>query len=168
MSPANTLSNYLYEEIAIGQTALVKRKICAIDIQLFAALSGDFNPVHIDATYAKTTVFGEPIAHGMLCGALISAAIAMHLPGPGSVYRQQSIKFSKPVFIGDELSIELSVIDKKDRTKLVSLQCTVKNQHGKIVASGEASVIAPSEKLLLQAAELPSIYIDNKEYVHSQ
>jgi len=163
--PANTpISNHLYSEIEIGQSISTERTISAADIQLFAALSGDLNPVHIDADYAATTAYGEPIAHGMLCGALISAAIAMQLPGPGSVYRSQNIKFSKPVFVGDRLTITISVSDKNDRSQLVTLGCRATNQDGKIVARGEACVIAPSEKAQFNQPQEAAITLGGQAY----
>ena len=166
MPPASPklITNYCYEEITLDQTVAVSRTITADDITLFAALSGDYNPVHLDADYAATTPFGKPIAHGMLCGALISATVAMNFPGPGSIYRSQTIKFSKPVFIGDELTINISVKEKQDRLKLVTLTCVIKNQHGKTVATGESGVIAPSEKVSIAAAELPTISLGEKRY----
>ena len=166
-SSSNTqpsLTNYCYTDIALGQSVTVERCVNADDIALFAAISGDLNPVHLDPEYAATTPFGKPIAHGMFCGALISATIAMHFPGPGSVYRSQSIKFSKPVFIGDTLSIEVVVTEKQDRLKLLTLACTVTNQQGKTVASGEAGVIAPAEKVTIATAQLPSVTLDSRPY----
>ncbi|MDG2035874.1 MAG: MaoC/PaaZ C-terminal domain-containing protein [Pseudomonadales bacterium] len=160
------ITNYCYEDISLDQTVVVTRTITADDIALFAALSGDFNPVHLDSEYAASTPFGKPIAHGMICGALISATVAMNFPGPGSIYRSQTIKFSKPVFIGDELTIHISVKEKQDRLKLVTLSCVIKNQKGKTVASGESGVIAPSEKASIEAATLPPISLGDKLYTH--
>jgi len=158
------ITNYCYEDITLDQTVSVSRTITEDDITLFAALSGDLNPVHLDADYAATTPFGKPIAHGMLCGALISATVAMNFPGPGSIYRSQTIKFSKPVFIDDELTIHISVKEKQDRLKLVTLSCVIKNQHGKTVATGESGVIAPSQKVSIEAATLPEISLGNQPY----
>ena len=95
------LVNYTYDEITIGQTARYSRLIEERDIRLFAAVSGDVNPVHLDPEFAAATSFGEPIAHGMLTGAIISAALAMELPGPGTIYLSQSLKFRLPVKPGD-------------------------------------------------------------------
>lgn len=165
MSQSKPISNHCYNDITIGQNVSINRVVSADDITLFAAVSGDFNPVHLDAEYASTTAFGKPIAHGMFCGALISATIAMHFPGPGSIYRSQSIKFTKPVFVGDTLTVDISVTDKQDRLKLVTVNCIVKNQHGKTVASGEAGVIAPTEQITISAATLPSVRLDDREYI---
>lgn len=159
-----SISNYCYEEIEIGQNIRVNRTISGDDIKLFAALSGDLNPLHLDEDYAATTAFGKPIAHGMLCGALISATVAMNFPGPGSIYRSQTIRFTKPVYIGDTLTIDLSVTEKQDRSKLVTIKCVITNQHNKIVASGDAGVIAPTEKLTIQTATLPAVSLGEKIY----
>ncbi|MFV8817640.1 MaoC family dehydratase [Haliea sp. E17] len=143
------LCNYTYDEITIGQQARYKRAVREQDIQLFAAVSGDVNPLHLDAEFAATTRFGERIAHGMLTAAFISAALAMELPGPGTIFMEQSLRFRLPVKIGDEITVELEVIEKNDRRKSVALDCRAINQHGKVVVTGTALVIAPDEKLSL-------------------
>ncbi len=154
------LDNFTYEEITIGQTGSYSKRVEERDIQLFAAVSGDVNPVHLDAGYAAGTPFGERIAHGMLTGALVSAALATQLPGPGTIYLSQSLRFRLPVRIGDEVTVELEVTDKQDRRKTVTLDCKVYNQDRKLVASGTADVIAPGEKLSLPRPELPRIRIE--------
>jgi 3-hydroxybutyryl-CoA dehydratase len=149
------LSNYTYDEIEIGQQASYSKTIGEQDIQMFAAVSGDVNPVHLDAEFAATTQFKQPIAHGMLTGALVSAALALELPGPGTIYLGQSLRFRLPVLIGDHITIELEVTEKRDDRKFVTLDCKALNQNGKVVASGIAEVMAPSEKLELEAPEIP-------------
>ena len=153
------LSNIPYQDLTLGQTMSIERVVTQREIILFAETSGDLNPIHLDSEYAANTVFGRPIAHGMLCGAYISAAIAMHLPGPGSVYRSQSMKFTQPVFVNDRLTVTLTVTEKKDKLKLVRLTCSVSNQNQKVVAKGEASVIASEKTLMMAAAKLPEITI---------
>lgn len=149
------LSNFTYDEISIGQTARYSKIIDFRDIQLFAAASGDVNPVHLDAEFAATTPFKERIAHGMLTGAIISAALAMELPGPGTIYVSQSLRFRLPVKIGDTITIQLEVTEKRDKRKFVTLDCKAYNQHDKLVASGIAEVVAPSEKMILDRPEPP-------------
>ena len=100
-----------FDEIAIGDTTTYTRLVTNQEVEAFAAISGDHNPLHLDPAYAATTAFGECIAHGMLTGALISAAIAMQLPGPGSVYLSQNIQFRAPVMLGDTLTVTLTVTD---------------------------------------------------------
>ena len=153
----NMLENYPLQELSVGQTASYSKTLTQDDVILFAACSGDVNPVHLDKTYAATTVFGEPIGHGMWTGALVSAAIATRLPGPGSVYRSQSLSFKHPVKIGDTVTISLTITEIKERLRLVVLDCAAHNQEGKLIAKGEAEVIAPTEKLSLAAGKLPAI-----------
>ena len=154
-----SITNTPYSEITIGQTAEYSKLIETRDIQLFAAVSGDVNPVHLDAEFAATTQFGECIAHGMLSGAIISAAIAMELPGPGTIYLGQSMRFSLPVKIGDTITVKLEVTDKKDKRRMVTLDCKVYNQHAKLVVSGTADVMAPEQKLTLERPPLPLVSI---------
>lgn len=151
------LENYPINELAVGQSASYSKTLTEQDVILFAACSGDVNPVHLDKEYAATTPFGEPIGHGMWTGALVSAAIATRLPGPGSVYRSQSLSFKHPVKIGDTVTVTLTIIEIKERVKLVALDCEAHNQDGKLIAKGVAEVIAPAEKLNLPAGVLPTI-----------
>ncbi len=151
------LENHPIHELQLGRSAHYSKTLTPQDIVLFAACSGDLNPLHLDKAYAATTAFGEPIAHGMWTGALVSAAIATCLPGPGSVYRSQSLSFKHPVKVGDTVTVTLTVEEIKERLKLVVLACEAHNQDGKLIAKGTAEVIAPSEKLSLPAGQLPSI-----------
>ena len=149
------ISNFTYEEISLGQTATYTRTVGEREIQLFAAASGDVNPVHLDEDFAASTQFKGRIAHGMLTGAFISAALAMELPGPGTIYLGQSLRFRLPVKIGDTITVSLEVIEKKDRRQYVTLECKASNQDGKVVATGTAEVMAPSEKMVIEAPALP-------------
>lgn len=153
------LINYTYEEMSIGQTASYTRSVTEQDIQLFAAVSGDVNPVHLDEEFAATTQFKQRIAHGMLTGAFVSAAIALELPGPGTIYLGQSLRFRRPVLIGDEVTVHLEITEMKDARKFVTLDCKIVNQNGDAVASGTAEVMAPGEKMNLSAPELPAISV---------
>ena len=154
------ISNYTFEEISIGQTASFSRLIGEQEILLFAAASGDVNPVHLDAEFAAGTMFKERIAHGMMSGAIISAAIALELPGPGSIYLGQSLRFRLPVKIGDELTAQLEVISKREDRKWITMDCLVINQHGKTVTSGTAEVMPPLEKLIIDRPPLPRIQVE--------
>lgn len=149
------ISNHTYDEITVGQTAEYAKQVSAEDIQLFAAVSGDVNPVHLDEAYAATTPFGGCIAHGMLSGAIISAAIAMELPGPGTIYLGQSLRFTAPVKPGDTLTVKLRVTGKTDKRRLVTLECEVLNQQEKLVVTGTAEVMAPKDKLVLERPAPP-------------
>jgi 3-hydroxybutyryl-CoA dehydratase len=152
-------SNYTFDELEVGQSATYTRTIDYRHIQLFAAATGDVNPVHLDAGYAATTDFGEPIAHGMLTGGLVSAALALVLPGPGTVYLSQSLRFRAPVRIGDNITVELTVSEKNARRHWVTLDCRARNQHGKIVAQGAAEVIPPTQKLSLELPPEPEVAV---------
>lgn len=153
------LSNYTYDEISIGQTASYSKLIAEKDIQLFAAISGDVNPVHLDEAFAANTPFKGRIAHGMLTGAVISAAIAIELPGPGTIYLGQTLRFRLPVKIGDTVTVQLEVTGKRDDKKFVTLDCKVINQDGKTVATGVAEVMAPGEKMQIPRPDLPRVEV---------
>ena len=153
------LENFPISELSVGLTKTYSKTLTEKDIILFAACSGDLNPVHLDKNYAATTAFGEPIGHGMWIGALISAAVATQLPGPGSVYRSQSLTFKSPVKVGDTVTVTLTVSEIKERVRLVVLECEAHNQDGKLIAKGSAEVIAPTEKLILELPVLPEIKV---------
>jgi len=146
-----------YAELQIGQSAEYRKTVSEQDIVLFAILSGDANPVHLDAEYARGTIFGERIAHGMFTGSLVSAALAMTLPGPGSIYLGQSLKFRRPVKINDTITVRLEVTEKRDSKNIVVLDCKVTNQNQETVATGTAEVIAPNERISLETPILPNV-----------
>ena len=152
-TPADMLENRTYDEIEIGESASLQRTVTEDDIRLFAQVSGDYNPAHLDAEYAANTPFGGVIAHGMFGGALISTVLGTQLPGPGTVYMEQSLKFTRPVRPGDALTITLTCTEKGDKQKVV-FDCVVVNQDGKAVIKGEAVVKAPTEKLRIAKAKL--------------
>ena len=116
------ISNYTFDEITIGQKASYSRVIGEKEIILFAAATGDINPVHLDAEFAAESIFKERIAHGMLTGGVISAALALVLPGPGCIYLGQSLRFQKPVKIGDELTAQLEVTAKREDKEILTLK----------------------------------------------
>ena len=153
------LENFTFDELTVGQTAEYSRTLGEDDIILFAAVSGDVNPVHLDEDFARTTMFRERIAHGMYTGGLISAALAMKLPGPGTIYLGQNLKFERPVKLGDTITVQLKVLEKIAGKNFVTLDTTATNQNGKIVVSGTATVMAPKEKVTMDAPALPVIDI---------
>lgn len=155
----NKLSNFTFDEIEVGQTAQYVKTLEEKHLLLFAAVSGDINPVHLDEEFASQTQFGGRIAHGMWSASLISAAIATQLPGPGSVYLGQELRFKRPVKLGDELTVVLTVKEKIDKKNHLILHCEVKNQAHKIVLQGDARVIAPTTKTTVPAPTLPQISI---------
>jgi 3-hydroxybutyryl-CoA dehydratase len=129
-----------YSDIKMGQSAEVVHTVTDHDIQIFGDLSGDYNPLHFDENWAKTTMFGGRIAHGILTAAFISTAIGMHLPGPGTIYMSQSMRFLGPVKIGDTITARVEVVMLNDEKERVTLKTTCTNQDGKIVMDGEALV----------------------------
>ncbi len=131
-----------FEDLAIGQRAEGARTIHGRDIEAFAEVSGDFNPLHLDAAYAAGTAFKTPIAHGMLTASLISALIADRLPGPGAIYVSQTLRFRRPVRAGDAVttSVEIIALDPAKGHVTFACRCAVK---GKTVVDGEAVAAAP-------------------------
>ncbi len=150
--------NTPYEVLEVGQTASFSKTVEERDIQLFAAMSGDRNPVHLDADYAATTMFKERIAHGMFSGALISAAVACELPGPGTIYLGQSMRFTAPVKLGDTLTVRLEILEKLPKFR-VRVATRVFNQRDELVVDGEAEILAPRKQQTVELAELPPISI---------
>jgi 3-hydroxybutyryl-CoA dehydratase len=131
-------------EIRVGQAAQVSKEITDADLTLFAAVTGDFNPVHFDPIYAAGTSFKERIAHGMISAGLISGVIGMKLPGPGTIYLQQTLHFLAPVKVGDVVTASVEVTDLLEKHR-VRLKTKCVNQNGAVVLDGEALVIAPRE-----------------------
>ncbi len=131
-----------FDELAVGQTAEVSHVVGAADIEAFAAVSGDHNPVHMDEAYAKTTTFGGRIAHGMLSAAYISAVLGNDLPGPGAIYLSQSLRFRRPVKIGDPVTARVTVkaLDEAKGHATFETVCIV---NGKTVVDGEALIMVP-------------------------
>jgi len=132
-----------YEELVIGEKASFSKTITETDIVLYAGLSGDFNPVHINSEYAKTTQFGERIAHGPLTLGLIAPVIGMQLPGLGSVLLDINARFLRPVKIGDTITAEAEVIEKLEKNKFVRLSMRFYNQAGIEVITGSVLVLPP-------------------------
>jgi phosphate acetyltransferase len=151
------IENVTYAELQVGQSARQTRTLTADDIAAFAAVSGDVNPAHLDTDYADATLFHGVIAHGMWGAALISKLLGTALPGPGTIYLEQSLRFLKPVRIGDTLRITATVLTKEDTNHHVTLNCEVKNQTGALVLAGVATVIAPVEKVRRPRAQLPRL-----------
>lgn len=133
--------------LRIGQEGFFYKYISEQDVELFAEVSGDKNPLHLDEEYAQTTRFHGRIAHGMIGAGIISAAIAGILPGPGTIYLNQTLNFERPVRIGDRVSARIRVvkIQMKKTFKLVTLETTCVNQNNEVVISGRATVIPPEE-----------------------
>jgi 3-hydroxybutyryl-CoA dehydratase len=127
--------------LQVGQAAEMAKTVTEADVALFAGVTGDFNPVHVDAVAASQSRFGERIAHGMLSAGFISAVIAMRLPGPGSIYLSQSLRFTKPVRIGDTVTTRVEVVEVMAPKRRLRLATVCRNQNGETVVAGEAVVM---------------------------
>ena len=136
-------NGYFFEDLSLGMEAGVQKIVSESDIQLFADISGDRNPVHLDDAYAATTRFKKRIAHGILSASYISAALGTKLPGPGSIYISQTLNFKGPVHIGDEVktTVRISELIVAKKRVILSCSCTVE---GKPVLEGEAVIMVPS------------------------
>lgn len=153
------IRNRTFDEIAVGDRASIQRTLTAADIQLFAAMSGDVNPQNIDAEFAASSRFQGVIAHGMWGAALISAVLGTRLPGPGTIYLGQTLKFHAPVRVGDALTITVTVTGRDEAKHRLTLDCACVNQEGKTVISGEATVLAPTERIERPRSTLPQVRI---------
>jgi len=133
---------YHFDELTVGQSAETTRTVTAADIEAFAAVSGDTNPVHLDEAYAKSTVFGERIAHGMLAASYISALLGVKLPGRGAIYMSQTLRFRRPVKVGDKVTARVTVaaLDPNKNRATLETVCLV---DGRAVLDGEALVMVP-------------------------
>jgi len=157
------IENRTYDEIQVGDTSVLTRTLRPEDIQLFAIMSGDVNPAHVDPEYARSSMFHEVIAHGMWGGALISTVLGTEFPGPGTIYISQTLKFSRPVKVGDTVTITITCMQKFDHNKHILFDCKCMNQDGLKVISGEAEVLAPSEKIKRTRMAMPEITISDRD-----
>jgi acyl dehydratase len=140
----DTKRAYRFDELEEGQQCELRRRLSAGEIDAFAQVSGDHNPLHVDAAFARAAGFPDRIAHGMLLASWLSAAIAEELPGRGTVYLRQSLEFRQAALPGDELLLRLTVSEKKRRGRVL-LSCEICNaDSGKTVLRGTAEVIAPT------------------------
>jgi acyl dehydratase len=129
----------------VGDSAEITKTIEQADVDAFAAVTGDHNPVHVDEEFAKTTRFGKRIAHGMLTASLISAVLANKLPGEGSVYLGQTLQFVAPVFPGDEITARVTVKEIREDKPIVKLETVCVNQRDEVVIRGEATILLPQK-----------------------
>jgi len=129
-----------FEELYVGQKASLQKTFTDADVKMFAGISTDVNPLHISDEYAKNTVFGKRVVHGMLSASLISAVLANVLPGPGTIYLGQELKFKAPVYLGDDVKAELTVIEIREDKHIVKLQSNCYNQNGQLVIEGVSTV----------------------------
>ena len=129
--------------IKVGDSASMSKSFSDADVRKFAEISGDNNPVHLDDEYAAQTQFKKRLVHGMLAASLISAILGTDLPGEGSIYLGQNIKFRAPVFIGDTVTATVTVIKVREDKPIITLETVCKNQDDEVVIEGDAVLLAP-------------------------
>jgi len=155
------IENRTYDEIAVGDSARLARTLRPEDIQMFAIMSGDFNPTHVDPEYARSSAFREVVAHGMWGGALISNVLGTQFPGPGTVYVGQTLNFARQVRIGDTITVNITCRRKFDHNHHIVFDCLCTNQDGQTVIEGSAEVLAPTEKIRRPKADLPEFRLSS-------
>lgn len=154
---AERIENRTFDELQPGDSASLVRTLTFKDIELFAIMSGDINPAHVDESFARSDIFHKVVAHGMWGGALISTVLGTQLPGPGTIYVEQSLHFRRPVGVGDTLTVTVTVKTKTQATHRVIFDCRAVNQSGDDVITGAAEVIAPTEKISRPRVILPQV-----------
>ncbi|WP_301179935.1 MaoC/PaaZ C-terminal domain-containing protein [Thalassolituus sp. UBA3500] len=147
--------NHAYSSLSIGDSDQLTHTVTEGDIRLFAASSGDNNPVHLDHDYAEHSRFGGVIAHGMYSGVLISRMLGTQFPGPGTIYLSQTLNFRAPVRPGDTLTVNVEVIALHEHKPVATLACTVTNQNDELVTDGESVVLVPKESKRVKMPEVP-------------
>lgn len=153
------IENRTFGEISLGDEAGLSRTLTWQDIELFAAMSGDVNPADIDEKFARSDMFHKIIAHGMWGGALISTVLGTELPGPGTIYVSQLLRFRRPIALGDTVTVKVRAIRKDDAKHHVTFDCMVTNQNKQTVISGTADVVAPTKKICRERIMPPIVEI---------
>ena len=163
MTQNQFIENKTYDEIQVGDTAQLVRTLRPSDIHLFAIMSGDVNPTHVDTEFARSGQFREIVGHSMWGSALISTVLGTEFPGPGTVYVSQSMNFHRPITVGDTLTITITCEAKHDRDHHIVFDCLAVNQDGMKIIDGKAEVQAPTEKIKRTRVQLPDITISDRE-----
>src|SRR5450755_644317 len=157
--PRVFIENRTFDEIQVGESATLARTLTGEDIELFAVMSGDVNPAHVDEEYARSDTFHKIIAHGMWGASLISTLLGTKLPGPGTIYLEQTLHFRRPVTIGDTITVSVTVAAKDPERHRISFNCSCVNQHGEAVIDGIAKVLAPTDKVHRPRVTLPEVHM---------
>ncbi len=153
------IENRTFDEIKLGDTASLVRTLSRDDIALFAIMSGDVNPAHVDEEFARSDMFHKIIAHGMWGASLLSTLLGTKLPGPGTIYLGQTLHFHHPVTVGDTITVTVTVTAKETEGHIVIFDCQCVNQRGEVVISGSAKVIAPTDKVKRPRTILPEVHL---------
>lgn len=159
MASDEFIENKTFDEISIGDSASLVRTLSKDDIALFAVMSGDVNPAHLDVQYAEASMFHRIIGHGMWGGALISTVLGTRLPGPGTIYLGQDLRFRKPVGVGDTITVTVTAKEKRPDKHVVVFDCHCTNQNGDEVITGTAVTMAPTEKIRRPRVALPEVQL---------
>ena len=138
--------NYLYDELSVGQKGSYGKTITETDIYLFAGISGDVNPAHLNEEYAKNTFFKTRVAHGLISAGLISGVLGNVMPGHGTIWVKQELNFMAPVHIGDTITATVEILEKLDK-KMIKVKATCTNQNGVVVLEGEGIASTPRVKV---------------------
>jgi acyl dehydratase len=162
----NVIENRTFDELKVGEAASLTRTLTYKDIELFAIMSGDVNPAHVDEVFAKSDMFHKIVAHGMWGGALVSTVLGTLLPGPGTIYIGQSLHFRSPVGLDDTITVTVKVAEKKPEHHRGVLDCQAVNQRGEVVIAGTAEVIAPQDKISRPRVVLPEVELREKGRCH--
>ena len=161
------IENRTFDELTIGETASLSHTVSQRDIDLFATVTGDVNPAHVDPAFAETDMFHHIIIHGIWGAGLISAVLGTKLPGPGTIYLGQDLRFRHPVSIGDTITATLTVREKRPAKGDVTLDCVCTNQDGKAVITGTAEIRAPTEKIRRKRIILPEVSVGRHDVLHA-
>ncbi len=164
----NRIENRTFDELQLGDSASIARTLAYKDIELFAVMSGDVNPAHVDPEFAKSDMFHRVVAHGMWGAALISTVLGTELPGPGTIYLGQTLRFKRPVGLGDTITVTVKVAEKHAAKHRVIFDCEATNQEGEIVIDGVAEVIAPTEKISRERVNLPEVEVRERGHQYQQ
>ncbi len=157
---AGFIENHVFDDIRPGQSASLTRTLTTRDIELFATVSGNINPAHVDPDFARSDMFHKVIAHGMWGAALISTVLGTELPGPGTIYLDQSLRFLAPIGLGDTVTVTVTARDKDAEHHRVTFDCRCVTQDGNVAIEGTALVIAPTEKIRRPRVALPDVLIE--------
>lgn len=157
------IQNRTFDEIQVGDFAQLVRTLRPEDIHLFAAMSGDVNPTHVDLEYARSSQFREVVGHSMWGSTLISTVLGTEFPGPGTVYVSQGLNFWRPITIGDTLTITVTCKEKFEHNHHIIFDCLAVNQDGLKVIDGIAEVMAPTEKISRARVVLPEVTVSDRE-----